>query len=129
MKPELTIRERLIEIARASLQRTQDGSMEWRPTDDEAAFLYSGSSTSLIIDYFPQDEQFQLRLLNGRGTVIGTLETEWDPDLSDPTPWGKTAAPWNEVLATLHDAAKRSALQIDVLLDSTLRDLNEMPPF
>lgn len=119
--------DRLIEVAEALLDKTRKGEVSWRTMDDEDAFLYSGSRSSLVIDFNSRRETFELRLLNQRGTVVETLSTA---EVSTPTdPWASGPAEWNDTLAHLHDAARRSALDIDGLIESTLADLREEPPF
>lgn len=128
MTSERPVTDRLHEIATMLLQRTRADAVTWRTTDDEDAFLYSGSKSSLIIDYFPGRDEYELRLLNQRGTVVESLGTAWTSGV-DPWDAPNQPAKWNKTLEQLHDAARRSALDIDGLLESTLADIENEPPF
>lgn len=127
MSRDQTLQERLMQIAQASLEQTRSGQMSWRATDDEDAFLFSGSSTSLIVDAYPGLTKFELRVLNTRGTSIAELDGMYAS--SAPPHEGQNRV--YDLLGSLHDAARRSALDIDVLLDSALADVEsatEPPP-
>jgi hypothetical protein len=115
---EENFRPQLEKIASEALEQTHKGVMVWRTTDDEDAFLFSGPKSSLIISSelrsviggFPKTRYFELRVLNNRGTVVETLRTSASDDLS-------------ELLGSLYHAARRIALDIDSVLDTTLKDL------
>ena len=130
MTTDKPVTDRLFEIAAMLLNKTRSSALTWRATDDEDAFLYSGSKSSLIIDYNPGQDEYELRLLNQRGTVVESLTTAWEV-VQNPSPWEDANRPakWNDTLMQLHDAARRSALDIDGLLDSTLADIESEPPF
>ncbi|MEV0803929.1 hypothetical protein AB0I34_39990 [Kribbella sp. NPDC050281] len=137
MSTEKSVNDRLHELAKKSLERTLAGQISWRTTDDEEAFLFAGAKSSLIVDKWRDsdgDLSYVLRLLNPRGTLVESLQTAYvgEPTRADD-PWaGKTFEParWNETLELLYDAARRSALDIDAVLDAALNDLDiEEPPF
>lgn len=119
---------RLAEVARVSLKRTREGVLDWRTTDDEAAFLFSGTSSSIIADFYPRKDLYEIRILNSRGTIVESLRSR--EVTVDEGPWSSVEpAPWNELLKELHDAARRSALRIDEVLDETLQELNNLGLF
>lgn len=126
MSTDRTLEERLVSIAQAALEQTKSGQMAWRTTDDEDAFLFSGSRTSLIVDVYPAQNRFQLRVLNPRGTSVAELDGTYEPFSPDRAVGNQTY----DLLENLHDAARRSALDIDVLLDSVLADVESatQPP-
>jgi hypothetical protein len=123
---EPDFRPQLRKIASEALEQTHKGVMAWRTTDDEDAFLFSGAKSSLIIasvvarnSLFPKARRLELRVLNNRGMVVGTLRAGADDDSS-------------ELLSQLYRAARRIALDVDGVLDTTLRDLQDLkdePPF
>lgn len=130
MGQDTALQQRLHEVAQRLLAETLNGNVDWRTTDDEDAFLYSGSSASIIIDYFSRNDSYSMRILNSRGTLVEELRSESAPE----APWGTSTpaagAAWNETLSSLHNAARRRALNIDTLITSVLRDLDESrPPF
>jgi hypothetical protein len=117
---EQNFRPQLTKIASAALDQTDKGAMAWRTTDDEDAFLFSGPKSSLIIasvtasnPLFPRARILELRVLNNRGTVVETLRASSDDNSS-------------ELLRLLYQAARRSALDVDGVLDTTLKDLQEL---
>lgn len=117
---------KMTEILRSSLARTVEGVMKWRTTDDEDAFTYSGVSTSLVIDLWPESGKIQLRVLNARGTVVATLEST-PPGPLDEDVRSKRYS----MLVSMHDAARRNALNIDGVLTAALEELAALdePPF
>jgi hypothetical protein len=131
MTREQEVKGRLVEVARRALNQTQSGSMRWRSTDDDDAFIFSGSRTSLIVDFIPRAAEYVLRVLNQNGTAIGELKSEWTLSESDD-PWStpeRKAATWNSVLEGLYSAARHSALDVDAMLEATLKDLDDLDTF
>ncbi len=114
---------RILEILKALIFHTQAGNVQWQTTDDEEKFIYSGSRSSIVVDSAtnrtPQPYWFQI--LNQRGVVIEEVETsDDDPSISTDL---------NNAVIRLYGLAARSALQVDVAIDSVLKELNELPPF
>jgi hypothetical protein len=118
---EQDFRPQLEKIASEALEQTHKGMMTWRTTDDEDAFLFSGPKSSLIIasefrslmglsSPFPKTRRVELRVLNNRGTVVETLRASTGDDSY-------------ELLRSLYEAARRIALDVDGVLDTTLKDL------
>lgn len=127
MNNDESLNARLRQLAEAALTRTRAGQMDWRPMSDEDAFLFSGASSSLVVDYFRSSGRYELRVLNSRGTVVESIDGE-PVDI-----WGEGQSV-GQLLAELHEAARRNALDIDALLDNALKDVlegrpREEPPF
>lgn len=125
------IQDRMTKIAGQLLRRTLDGLISWGETDNENEFIYSGTSTSVTIrrrDTRDIVGRYILTVMNWRGTVVDTLESA-KKDL------GIVEQPeeWNAVLYDLYEAARRSALSIETVLDELLTELStdeeaEPPP-
>ncbi len=121
----------MTKIAGQLLRRTLDGLISWGETDNENEFIYSGTSTSVTIrrrDTRDIVGRYILTVMNWRGTVVDTLESA-KKDL------GIVEQPeeWNAVLYDLYEAARRSALSIETVLDELLTELStdeeaEPPP-
>ncbi|WP_433535358.1 hypothetical protein ACQPZK_25400 [Micromonospora sp. CA-249363] len=128
MSRETDIRDRMVQVAQNLLQQTLEGRARWSTTDQEDAYLFSGSRSSVKIEFYEDHDEgsvCKMSLLNQRGTLVQALKTELIP----PTGTGPyEPADWNEVLERLYDAARREALDIDDLLDSVLDDLSKDPP-
>jgi hypothetical protein len=119
---------RLIQIAEVALGRTAAREMKWRMTDDPDAFAFSGSTTSLVVDHYPQSDVYELRVLNSRGIVVSTLRKDFDP-FSDNQAHDSDI---RSMLKHLHEVARKSALDVDGTLDAALAELNSLgdePPF
>ena len=61
---------------------------------------------------------FRLCLLNTRGAVVDSLETEWN--FPEPGPMH-----WNQDLADLYHSARRVAHNVDDAIDSLLADIEK----
>ncbi len=136
MSEHSSIPDRLMFLAQRCLDQTLQGVISWRTTDDINAFLFSGSKTSIIIDLFPQSSEYEFRIVNDRGVIVEELLRAPQPDADDPwvTDTQTKLRQQYEILEALHDAARRSALNIDELLDSALDDVisgfvEQKPPF
>ncbi|WP_090850521.1 hypothetical protein [Nocardioides lianchengensis] len=110
-----------MELAAKAADRTLAGTMNWKETDDPDLFLYAGSRTSLAIDYYPMDKHYEFRVLNDRGTVVERFSRWPGPD--ENAPWIEPT-PEYLTLQRLHDAARRSALRIDDIIEQAFLDLD-----
>jgi hypothetical protein len=118
------VHQRLIDLAKNLLQRTQEGGVSWTATDNETAFLFSGTNSSVQINSYTDrdgDMHTVLSILNSRGTVVDSIEDEFRPAPID----GYEPEDWNEVLDDLYYAARRNALDVDSTLDDLLADLED----
>jgi hypothetical protein len=114
------LRERLIPILGSVLEKTLNGQVDWSPTNRDDQFLSSGPNSSLRVSSWLDDEldeNITFSLLNTRGVEVAELSSRWNFD-------GESGpASWNSKLIELHRAARRTALQVDKVLDSVLSDL------
>lgn len=126
-----SIEARLFQLADRALAQTRAGVMAWRQTDDPAAFIFSGTKTSLIIDYYPRTKRYELRVINEDGRVVEELGRRPVEEVSSDDPWGaqdqNRRSQEYELFSNLHDAARRSAFDIDALLDSAFADVADPP--
>lgn len=117
--------ESILAIAKIALERTKEKVLEWRTTDDEESFIYSGESTSLVVARVRGPQPYEFRILNQRGTEIGSVAPKendvWMPDAD--------RSPDFAIIEELYTLARRSALRVDETLKAALRELKEMPPF
>ncbi|WP_422754923.1 hypothetical protein [Micromonospora sp. WMMD708] len=123
MTTELSyIERRMITLAEVLLTRTREAKVEWSTTDRGNRFSHSGRSSSVWIEgKFDSDGDWNgtLTLLNSEGEVVELLQCGFEPrgdDTYNPSPWNKT-------LEELHDLARRRALNVDKVIDETLREL------
>lgn len=118
------VHQRLVDLAKSLLERTRDDKISWTATDNETAFLFSGTSTSVRISTsFDNDGDMhtKLSLLNSRGTEVDSLQNEYHP--AEISGW--EPEDWNEVLDDLYYSARRKALDVDSMLDDILADLED----
>lgn len=129
--------ERLVEIAQRFLRQTRDGKARWSTTDNESDFLYSGSQSSVLLSSNVDsdgDRWVYMKILNPRGTEVGTLKSSWSAQgygavSGSDDPWASSSGSrykpgeHNKLLEDLYEAARRSALNIDEVLDSLFHEL------
>lgn len=110
--------QRLEELVKRLNLATARGDLEWQPTDNETAFVctFDGPSVELISKDKDGAAPFILQVLNDKGNVIESITDRGDD------PW----ADYN--LAELYERARRSATNVDDILDSILKDLPSIPP-
>jgi hypothetical protein len=111
-----------MDVAQRLLALSRSGRVEWRITDVEGAFLYSGTSAGVLLRTRPTSGTISLSILNSRGTVvesISTLELQNKPG----------SARYIQVLETLYEEARRTALKTDKVLEDLLTELDNIPPF
>ena len=115
---------RLSRIVSVLILQTQSRNVQWSTTDDDEKFLYTGSGSSILVDtnrtLTPQP--YWLKILNERGTVIENLH------VMSGNPFVEDGALESQVVE-LYELARRSALQIDAVLDGVLEELEALPPF
>lgn len=113
------LQSRMIELAKRTLSQTIEGKIKWTATDHEDEYVYPGSSTSLSVEmsnYANDDYSYRFCLLNGRGTVVEQLSDA----TSDPGHETLLA----QLLQELYESARRSALDIDALIESAINDVD-----
>lgn len=125
MTRDRDLQERFVTMAKNLLEATKAGKISWALTDSETKFLYAGTRSSVTIEFYDsrEGEDTILSLLNGKGTVVDSLSTEYR---SSPEPAGLImAAPWNDTLEELYSAARRVAHNVDDAIDSMLSDIEK----
>lgn len=117
--------DRFLETVEQLASRTQSGNIKWKKTDSEDTFLFSGSKSSVIVTKWNDrdgDPMVRVSILNSTGDEIGRLESEYLHN-----PWNETTrytdGENNALLEALWESARRTALNIDEVLDSLLDDL------
>ncbi|HWL37316.1 MAG TPA: hypothetical protein VNQ77_14125 [Frankiaceae bacterium] len=122
---------RLWALAQRLIALTEQGKVSWSEGAAADSFQLAASSASVTIASRDADGRapFQLDVYSDSGTVVDSLESElrWDEEAQVDYP-----AEWNDALETLYERAKRSALNIDTVIDSLIAELPEpdtAPPF
>lgn len=121
------LHERMLVMARTLLEATKQGKISWRLTDVDNKFVYAGTRSSVTIELARDrygEEETVLCLLNNRGTVVDSLETEVTQTGEDH--W--ESAPWNDLLDNLYHAARRVVHNVDDALASMLSDIEKGTP-
>lgn len=111
--------QRLEELIKRLNLATAKGDLEWQPTDDETAFVctFDGPSVELRSKDKDGTAPFILQVLNDKGNIIESFRSDTGVD------------PWDDYgLEELYERARRSATNVDDVLDSILRDLPQIPP-
>ena len=111
----------MTKLASQLLRRTSDGLISWGETDGEDEFIYSATNTSVTIRR--QDTRnivgrYVLTVRNWRGTIVETLQSALKPSDFIEQP-----EEWNEILSNLYEEARRSALDIETVLDDLIIEL------
>lgn len=98
---------------------TARGDLEWQQTDDETAFVCIFGGPSIELKSKDQDgaAPFILQILNDKGNVIESIRSDTDNN------------PFEDYgLSELYERARRSATNVDHIIDSILRGLPSIPP-
>lgn len=96
--------------------KSQEGSLSWKPTVEERTFeLQLPSGTFSITE---NGEDYLIQIMNADGVVI---EYIWDKDI-DPVIDGEPSYP---VLKSLYTLARSKALGLDKTIDDMLKYLND----
>lgn len=114
---------RVLKIVGALIAQTEKQNVQWSTTDDDEKFLYTGSGSSILVDTNERvtPRPYWLKILNQRGTVIEEVEVQDDG-------WAEAGDLSSQVIK-LYGLARRSALEIDVVLDGVLKELEDLPPW
>lgn len=110
------VNDRLIVLCERLAESTRAGAAEW---DDEGndRYLWRHAEGSVRVGARDGDGEppYELTISNDREVRVEELESAL---LDDDVP-----APWNEPLADLYRAARRSALKADELIDALIAAL------
>lgn len=123
--------KKILELVRRLTTATEAGQAKWQRTDTATAFTYTGATSSVVVASKDTDgwAPFVLTLLDSAGAEVEKVEsdTRWDSEYETSF---VTSTPWNDKLEHLYTVARRSALNIDDVVDSLLADLPPDPePF
>jgi len=130
------VESRLVALTQKLLDKTTAGAISWQATDSENAYSYSTTRSSVLIDgKYDNDQDFVggIEVLNDRGTAIERLRTDFETKAEVADPESRILAentryfkgPYNELIEDLFEAARRSALDIDGIIDGLMSDLEE----
>jgi hypothetical protein len=112
--------EKIQHLMRALKQATTAGRIKWRATDNYE-FQYSTVESSIVLKARDHDgaEPYVMQLFDGKGFVVESVETLYGDE---------GARLLNEILEDLYVSARRSALNIDNVIDSLMRSLDPNKP-
>jgi hypothetical protein len=102
----------MLAISKKLLELTEAGKIDWRATDNNNAFLYTGSTASVLLGRLPAEWTVTLSLWNSTGPVESIRE---GPNTES-------------VLSNLYELARQRALQPDRIIADFLRELDDIPP-
>ena len=107
---------RLIVLCERLAESTRAGRAEWN-REGEDAFVWTGEPGSVSIGSRDKDGEppYQLLVFNARGERLDELTSQL---VDDDRP-----ADWNEPLAQLYRAARRSALRADDVIQALIEAL------
>lgn len=108
---------RLVELVKRLNLATSKGDLEWQETDDTTAFMCIFDGPSVQIKSTDRDGSYPyiLLILNEEGNVVESLRSGSDP--------------WDDSeMGELYERARRSATNVDDIIDSILKDLPKIPP-
>lgn len=105
---------RLIDLVRGLIQKTAAGELEWT-TESDSSFSLEGQTGEIYL--FSQKGRFPfgIEILNKEGDVVESLKS-----IASPTDPGEEQ--FNNLIFELYEQARRSALQIDDVLEGLLRE-------
>lgn len=112
---------KLIALAERLLRLTERRKISWTQATDDA-YQYSASSSTVIIGNVDHDGRhpYFFDLYDAQGTVVDTFRTHFH---SSATTDAEPST--NLTIEALYVMARRSALNVDSVLDSLLADLPE----
>lgn len=105
---------------------TRQGLVTWRLTDRKNAFLYSGSSSGVLL--YSQDDDgkmpFVLDILDSTGNVVDTVRSHGRGTYTGRyEPIGTSG----RALAALYERVRRQALRVDDRIEQLLDELPDFP--
>jgi hypothetical protein len=106
-EPNLTEHQKMEELANRLLAQTLIGAVAWQAVDrDGTVFIYSAINSSVTIGpspgAVPEEQDFELKLLNSQGNMVATLTKDWEHE-----------EPWHLILNELYYAARDAALNVN----------------
>lgn len=112
----VTVNDRLIALCDRLAAATRAGAAEWRDEGNDT-YLWQNADGTVRIGARDGDDQppYRLAIANQQGVRVEEVESAL---VGNDLP-----APWNEPLADLYRAARRSALKADELIDALIAAL------
>jgi hypothetical protein len=109
---------RLIELCNRLVAATATAELEWQDFKDDR-FVLSRQAGSVAISSRDKDGEppYELMIYNATGEMVESLLSEWVDD--------EQPARWNQPLADVYRAGRRSALGADRVIDALIQ---ELPP-
>jgi hypothetical protein len=100
-------------LAESLLKATQGRSIEWRLAEPEV-YSWATAAGSVTIASRDRDGEppYELAIFNPENVKVDTVKSE--------LLGGDVPAPWNESLAELYSAARRSAFRADELIEALI---------
>ena len=121
--------DKMTTILQGLIKRTEAGTMKWRTTINDNAFVSAVNTTGVVIRLLSPDSSFhserhRLEILNDDGLTAVVLETENAVGFVPP----ENLATMEQVkdLRRLFALARHSALNADLTLDKLARDLERI---
>lgn len=107
--------DRLWDLAEKLYERTRSNAIEWQTTNREDAFMYAGSGASVMIRSQDGDgvAPWQLAIFDDRGVEAEAISTY------------EQGEERRAMLYDLYVLARRNALNINKLVDSLFKELEE----
>ena len=123
------LKTKMTRLAERLLERTSDGGVRWEETDRSDFFTAVLEGGSVVIGQaggFWKGTRFEFTVRNDRGLTIETLAVPRDqpPVAPGESPVAdENMEALRNVLLSLYEAARRSALEVDKTLDLLLGQL------
>ncbi len=117
--------EKKCDLVMALAERTKNGQLDWKPTEDESQFQVSITENTVRIhmDTSGSTADMYIYLLNKEGVTIDSFS---DVDLNESgiqPPGGR--AGWFAFMRELYESARRSAYGANKILDELLKSLKK----
>lgn len=116
--------EKHVNLVRSLSRLTAAGDLDWQDGPLPKSYQVSFATGSVIIRMIDKDTgvAVEIMLVNQSGNIVDSFD---DDDLKNAHPTG----PWFMEMNQLLDAARRTALGAEKLLDSILKELDEKVTF
>lgn len=109
--------EKIIEIIKRIYNKTNEGLIEWEPTERSIDYQVSFSNYSIRMSIATRsdgDYDYIIKIINDYGDIIEEVN---DEDIANSLPDSY------EIMKSIYELARRKAMGVDNALDSILKDL------
>lgn len=105
-------RDRLWQLASALVEATDSGRAAWAEAAEAGTFEFTGKAGTVSIGSIDRDgyAPYVVSLVDGNGLVVESVDS-------------RESDSWSGLLHDLYAAARRTALNIDPLVDSLLEEI------